>query len=86
MLVSLFGVPAQNLREKVVSVAKRKFPNRIAVTVDENASGPTENNLLAWPNLESADEGHVAIYELVEEFDVEDVKRKRRKGTKQWFY
>lgn len=67
-------------------MAKVKFPNRIAVTVDENSSGPASENLLAWKSLEAADAGHVAVYELVEEFETEDVKRKRRKGTKQWFY
>ncbi len=63
-----------------------KFPNRIAVTVDENASGLIEDNLLAWRNLERADEGIVAIYELVEEFETKEVKKKRRIGTKNWFY
>ena len=65
---------------------KAKFPNRIAVTIDKNASGPASENLLAWKNLEAADAGSVAVYELVEEFETQDVKRKRRKGTKNWFY
>ena len=62
-----------------------KFPNRIAVTMDENYEGKPEDSLLAWKNLEAADEGRVAIYELVEEFDTKLVTKKRRKGTKTWF-
>lgn len=63
-----------------------KFPKRIAVTVDENGSGPVNANLLAWESIEVADEGRVAIYELVDEFETKEVKKKRRIGTKQWFY
>lgn len=74
-----------NLTKEKKMKAKR-FPSRIAITVDENSSGPTEENLLAWKDLESAEAGRVAIYELVEEFDTQEVKRKRRVGTKQWFY
>jgi hypothetical protein len=60
-----------------------KFPNRIAVTVNED--GDPNESLLVWKNLEAADEGHVAIYELVDEFDTKLVTKKRRKGTKTWF-
>lgn len=61
------------------------FPKRIAITVDKNADGPVAENLLAWKNLDSADAGKVAIYELVDEFETREVMKKRRKGTKQWF-
>jgi hypothetical protein len=67
-------------------MATVRFPQRIAVTVDENASGPVSARLLAWKNVEVADAGHVAVYELVEEFETVDVKKKRRLGTKNWFY
>jgi hypothetical protein len=61
-----------------------KFPNRIAITFDENAP-IGEPSMLAWKNLNAADEGKVAVYELVEEFDTKLVTKKRRKGTKTWF-
>jgi hypothetical protein len=62
-----------------------KFPNRIAVTVDENGDGPITDNLLAWGNATQADDGPVAIYELVEEFQKKDIPHLKRKGTKTWF-
>ncbi len=64
---------------------KAKFPNRIAITLDENGEGPPEERMLAWKNLDAADEGQVGIYELVEEFETKEIKKKRRKGTKLWF-
>ncbi len=41
-----------------------KFPNRIAVTVDANASGPPAENLLAWKGLEYADAVRRILAEL----------------------
>ena len=75
----------ENFKEKT-GMKKPKFPERVAITIDENGQGPAEENLLAWKNLEAADAGRVAIYELVEQFDTKEVKKKRRVGTKQWFY
>jgi hypothetical protein len=64
-------------------MTKGKFPKRIAVTFD---GGDTSlESLLAWSSLDTAEEGRVAVYELVEEFDKKMVSRVRRKGTKNWF-
>jgi hypothetical protein len=62
-----------------------KFPKRIAITVDDNSSGPIAERLLAWANVLVAEDGPVAVYELVDEFDKRDIPNLRRKGTRKWF-
>ncbi len=64
---------------------KIKFPRIIAVTIDGNGDGPIDGRLLAWGNIDKADEGRVAIYELVDEFETKLVTKKRRVGSKNWF-
>jgi hypothetical protein len=77
--------PCPQSGRKVVSVAKIKFPKTIAVTVDSNSEGPTDENLLAWKDVQSADEGRVAIYKLIDEVDTKTVTKIRKQGETEWF-
>ncbi len=61
------------------------FPKRIAVTVSPDGDGPAAENLLAWATVSKADDGRVAVYELVDELEKKDIPHLKRKGTKTWF-
>ena len=63
---------------------KIKFPKRIAVTVDPNGEGPVAENLLAWKDEKSADEGTVAVYVLSGIFETKSCTRIRKQGESVW--
>ena len=60
---------------------KPYFPKRIAVSIE--VADPNENlpDLLAWPTLEGAENGFVAIYELVEILEKTTVPKIRAAGS-----
>ncbi len=58
------------------------FPKKIFVTHDPNAD--SGNDLLAWPSLESTDNGKVGIYVLESELDKRTTAEIRRKGSRKW--
>ena len=60
-----------------------KMPKVIYITRDEN-SEETES-FLAWGDLQSADDGKVGVYQLVEELTKREVVEIRNKRSRRWF-
>jgi hypothetical protein len=62
---------------------KNSFPRRIVVQLLRSEDGYLPD-LLAWSSLQAADDGQLAIYELVEKIEKKSVPKIGAGKTEQW--
>jgi hypothetical protein len=60
----------------------KTFPKKIYVGHDPNADA--NDDLLAWADLKSPDDGKIGVYVLESELEKRTATEVRRKGKREW--